>query len=115
MTGSKTEPGPCQVRSRTESPCLHPAVLEIRSIPFCEPCARKQEAYFAIGELTQRKQGLRGKPLAEALRGLRREWGHTGGIIAPGSTRSVIEEPAEETESTDLSVGLGVRAFSPAD
>lgn len=115
MTESKTKPGPCQVRSRTESPCFHPAVLEIRGIPFCEPCAREQEAYFAIGELTQRKQSLRGKPLAEALRGLRREWGRTGGIIAPGSTGSVIEDPAEETASTGLPVGLGVRAFSPAD
>lgn len=115
LTGSKTKLGPCQVGSRTESPCLHPAVLEIRGIPFCEPCAREQEAYFAIGELTQRKQSLRGKPLAEALRDLRGEWGCTGGIIAPGSTRSVIEEPAEETESTGLPVGLGVRAFSSAE
>ncbi len=101
----------CQVGSETDHPCPYRAMVEIRGVPFCETCAREQEAYFAIGELTQRRQSLR----AEALRGLRREWGRTGGIIAPGSTRSVIEEPTEETESTDLPVGLGVRAFSPAD
>jgi hypothetical protein len=22
-------------------------------VPFCEPCAREQEAYFAVGELTE--------------------------------------------------------------
>jgi hypothetical protein len=47
------KPGPCQVRSRTQSPCLHQAVVEILGMPFCEACAREQEVYFAIGELTQ--------------------------------------------------------------
>jgi predicted Fe-S protein YdhL (DUF1289 family) len=62
------------VRSKTESPCLHRAVVEIRGIPFCEACAREQEAYFAIGELTQEEgQGFRSKPLAEALERMRRE------------------------------------------
>jgi predicted Fe-S protein YdhL (DUF1289 family) len=70
-----TQQGPsCQVRSKTESPCLHRAVVEIRGIPFCEACAREQEAYFAIGELTQEEaQGFGSKPLAEALERLRRE------------------------------------------
>jgi hypothetical protein len=27
-------------------------VVEVRGVPFCEPCAREQEAYFAIGEIT---------------------------------------------------------------
>jgi hypothetical protein len=27
--------------------------VKIHSVPFCERCAREQEAYFAIGELTQ--------------------------------------------------------------
>jgi hypothetical protein len=60
---------PCQVRSRTQSPCLHRAVVEIRGIPFCESCAREQEAYFAIGELlTQEEaQGLRSEPLSKTL------------------------------------------------
>ena len=78
-------PAPCQVRSKTESPCPHPAVVEIRGVAFCGPCAREQEAYFAIGELVAREEarGLRGKPLAAALRSLRRERaGGTEGIIA---------------------------------
>lgn len=65
--------GPCQVRSKTESPCLHRAVVEIQSIPFCEACAREQEVYFAIGELTQEPQDLRSEPLGRALDGMRRQ------------------------------------------
>ena len=42
--------GPCQVRSKTEHPCPHQAVMESWGIPFCEACAREQEAYFAIGK-----------------------------------------------------------------
>jgi hypothetical protein len=69
-----TQQGPCQVRSRTQSPCLHRAVVEVRGIPFCEACAREQEAYFAIGELTQEDtEGLRSGALAEALKMMRRE------------------------------------------
>jgi hypothetical protein len=45
--------GPCRVRSETDHPCFRPAVVEIGGIPFCEQCAREQEAYFEIGELTQ--------------------------------------------------------------
>jgi hypothetical protein len=44
--------GMCQVGSRTDSPCPRQAVVEIRGIPFCERCAREQEAYFAIGEMS---------------------------------------------------------------
>jgi hypothetical protein len=54
--------------------------VEIRGIAFCGSCAREQEAYFAIGELTKEMQGLRSKPLAEALQGVLRE--RTGGIAA---------------------------------
>jgi len=50
----------CQVRSGTDSPCQRSAVVEIGGIPFCEPCAREQEAYFAIGELTDYPRGLAG-------------------------------------------------------
>jgi hypothetical protein len=76
---------PCQVRSKTETPCPHRAVVEIRGIPFCEECAREQEAYFAIGELTREEmQGLRSEPLSktlgEALEGIRRE--RTDGLAA---------------------------------
>jgi hypothetical protein len=63
------KPGPCQVRSRTQSPCLNQAVVEILGIPFCEACAREQEVYFAIGELTQgeHKRDLRIEPLSKSL------------------------------------------------
>ena len=64
--------GECQVRSKTESPCLEPAEVEIRGISFCKACAREQEAYFAIGELTRGKHSLRSKPLAEALKRMQR-------------------------------------------
>ena len=77
-------PVPCQVRSKTEDPCPHRAVVEIRGIAFCGPCAREQEAYFAIGELTQEElRGLRSKSLAEALERMRRERaGGKGSIVA---------------------------------
>jgi hypothetical protein len=70
------------VRSRTQSPCPDPAVVEILGIPFCEACASEQEAYFAIGELTQEEtRDLRGEPpskslgetLGEMLSGMRRQ------------------------------------------
>ena len=83
-----TMPVMCQVRSKTDSPCPHravvEAVVEIRGIAFCGSCAREQEAYFAIGELTQEEtQGLRSKLLAEALEKIRRERaGGKGGIAA---------------------------------
>ena len=47
--------GLCQVRSETDHPCSRQAVVEIWGIPFCKPCAREQEAYFAIGELSVRR------------------------------------------------------------
>jgi hypothetical protein len=58
LKGATTKLGPCQVRSKTEHPCPHRAVTEIQGIPFCEPCAREQEAYFAIGNLVMQPQGL---------------------------------------------------------
>ena len=57
-----TKLGPCQVRSKTDLPCPHQAVTEIWGIPFCESCAREQEAYFAIGELTVQPQELASDP-----------------------------------------------------
>jgi hypothetical protein len=74
----------CQVRSKTANPCLHRAVVQIQGIAFCGPCARVQEAYFAIGELTpEEMRVLRSKPLAEALERIRRERaGGKGGIVA---------------------------------
>ena len=84
MNEATRTPGSCQVRSKAQSPCLHRAVVEIQGILFCEPCAREQEAYFAIGELTQEEaQGFGSKPLAEALERMWRECGgSTEGIAA---------------------------------
>ena len=84
MSEATRTPGSCQVRSKTESPCLHRATVEIRGIPFCESCAREQESYFAIGELTREEaQGFGSKPLAEALERMWRERGDsTEGIAA---------------------------------
>ena len=75
MSEAMTKLGLCHVRSKTESPCLGRAEVEIRGIPFCDACAREQEAYFAIGELMQEEkaQGFGSKPLAEALERMRRE------------------------------------------
>jgi hypothetical protein len=71
---ARTELGECQVRSRTESPCPRSAEVEILGVAFCGPCAREQEAYFAIGELTQDDmEGLPSEPLAVALKMMRRE------------------------------------------
>ncbi len=94
-----TKPGSCQVRSKTENPCLHPAAVEIRGVPFCGTCAREQEAYFAIGELTQGKRSLRSKPLAEALGRIRRE--RRGG----GVSERCLELPGvDETERLELTI-----------
>jgi hypothetical protein len=114
LTETKAMLGECQVRSKTESPCLNQAVVEIRGIPFCEPCLREQEAYFAIGELTRGKHSLRSKPLAEALERIRRERGPAGGILAPKSNRCALDQSVEETEWS-RPVGLGVCAFSAAE
>ena len=70
-----TKSGDCQVRSKTESPCPRRAEVEILGVAFCGPCAREQEVYFAIGELTieEKTKGGRSKLLAEALEKIRRE------------------------------------------
>jgi hypothetical protein len=95
-----TVPAPCQMRSKTENPCPHPAVVEIRGVAFCGPCAREQEAYFAIGELVARGEarGLRSKPLAEALERLRRERGR--GSVAEGRPEPPGVDKAERLELT---------------
>jgi hypothetical protein len=68
------KPGPCQVHSNTESPCPRRAEVEILGVAFCGPCARQQEAYFAIGELTHEDgQDLHSEPLAAALKMMWRE------------------------------------------
>jgi hypothetical protein len=79
-----TKPGCCQVRSMTESPCPRRAEVEILGVAFCEPCAREQEAYFAIGELTDYPRGPDGDgPLVGVLN---RAW-RIGRRRAPGDNR----------------------------
>jgi hypothetical protein len=58
--------------------------VEILGVAFCGPCARQQEVYFAIGELTDEEaRDLHSKPLAEVLERKRRERaGSTEGIAA---------------------------------
>jgi hypothetical protein len=58
LIGATTKLGPCQLRSKTDRPCRHQAVVEIWGIPFCEACAREQEAYFDVGKLTMQPQGI---------------------------------------------------------
>lgn len=70
-SASKKEPLPiaasagserCQVGTDTDSPCGRPAAIEVLGVLFCERCAREQEDYFAIGELTQIPRGRRAVP-----------------------------------------------------
>jgi hypothetical protein len=82
------------VGSRTESPCPRRAEVEILGVGFCGPCARQQEAYFAIGEITHEgPQRLRGEPLAEALERMRRERASRTGGIAAGPYRGLSGVP----------------------
>jgi hypothetical protein len=88
LVDAVTQQGPCQVRSRTQSPCLHQAVVEIRGIPFCGACAHEQEVYFAIGELTQEeKRDLRIEPLSKPL-------GETLGEMLDGMRRQRTDDHA---------------------
>jgi hypothetical protein len=79
-----TKPGRCQVGSKTQSPCPRRAEVEILGVAFCGPCAREQEVYFAIGELTHEDgRELQSKVLAEVLERKRRERaGRTDSIAA---------------------------------
>jgi hypothetical protein len=71
-----TKREPCQVGINAEDPCPRRAEVEILGVAFCGACARKQEAYFAIGELTHEEaRELHSKTLAEVLERKRR--GHT--------------------------------------
>jgi hypothetical protein len=103
------------VRSNTESPCPRSAEVEILGVPFCGPCARQQEAYFAIGELT------RGSRVSAASRSPRRFPGCEGSEsprVASSRSRgirSAIDESVEEIKSASRPVGLDVSTFSAAE
>ncbi len=94
MTKATKKLGPCQVGSKTDGPCSRQAVMEICGVPFCERCAREQEAYFAIGELTQEEgRDLRDEPLAETLGRMR--WERTGYTAVAEKAKVTAGEPAE--------------------
>ena len=61
----------CRVGSGTGNPCLRPAVVEVSGVSFCEACAREQEAYFAIGELTEKPSLKDQESLVEMLEWMR--------------------------------------------
>jgi len=69
--------------------------VEILGVAFCGSCARKQQVYFAIGELTQgEKEGLRSEVLAEALTRIwRGRAGSREGIAAEMSQRLSAASP----------------------
>ena len=71
MIKTTSEQEQCKVRSGTNIPCLRLAAVKVRGVPFCEPCAREQEAYFAIGELTEAPEGLCDESLVELLNRMR--------------------------------------------
>jgi hypothetical protein len=63
-----TKPVACQVRSKTGNPCPRRAEVEILGVAFCGPCAREQEAYFAIGELMdEESRDFCGESVTEVL------------------------------------------------
>ena len=80
----EVKPAPCQVRNKTGNPCPRRAEVEILGVAFCGPCAREQEAYFAIGELTNEEaRDFRSEALVEALDRMRRvRVGSSEGITA---------------------------------
>ena len=85
MTEVTTKSGSCQVGINAEDPCPRRAEVEILGVAFCGPCAREQEVYFAIGNLTHEEaRDLHSKTLAEVLE--RKRQRHTG------STESIAAE-----------------------
>jgi len=67
--------------------------VEILGVAFCGPCAREQEVYFAIGELTHEEaRDLGSKTLAEVLE--RKRQRHTC------STESIAAEMHYELADT---------------
>ena len=99
MAEATRELGTCQVGSKSDRPCPRLAAVEIRGVPFCERCAREQEAYFAIGELTQEgeeeeAQGLRRDELLleEVLDAMR--WERVGlGVSAAEKAKVTVGSP----------------------
>jgi hypothetical protein len=81
LTEAAAKRGPCQVRIYTDSPCPRSAEVEILGVAFCGKCARQQEAYFSIGELTH-----------EEARVLRYE--NRGSLSLGALTRGLLDDPS---------------------
>ena len=105
-----TERGPCRVRSGTDHPCPRPAVVKICGVPFCERCAREQEAYFAVGELTQalaadssgRPLGFRrAEPVVAMLDRIR--WELTRRLVEAGRERTKVAAASPATSTNAAS------------
>ncbi len=99
-----TELGPCGVRSGTDHLCPRPAVVKICGIPFCQRCAREQEAYIAVGELTKalaadrRNRPLdlrRAEPVVEMLD--RTRWELTRRLVEAGRERTKVAAASPAT------------------
>lgn len=89
MVRAKTELESCRVRSKTDRPCTRPAAVRVQWISFCEPCAREQEAYFAIGEFTEVSHRPCSGPSNEALAQiLGQTWLEPGLAVRTGRNRS---------------------------
>jgi hypothetical protein len=73
-------------------------VVEIQGVPFCERCAREQEAYFAIGELTQEPASDR--RLAEVLNRLR--WELDESSTEAGKHLEAADREAQSIEGTPI-------------
>jgi hypothetical protein len=65
LAEARTELGECQVRSRTESPCLKPAEVEIRGMPFCEEEFWKVCSQVSVGEPEEVSLAREAVPLRE--------------------------------------------------
>ena len=81
MIGESTQPRVCQVRSQTEAPCGRPATTTVLGVLLCERCAREQEGYFAVGELTQVPRGREPTGAVAATRARRTRPPRAAGVL----------------------------------
>ena len=81
LIGETTQPRVCQVRSQTEVPCGRPAATTVLGVLLCERCAREQEGYFAVGELTQVPRGREPRGDVAATRARRTRPPRAAGVL----------------------------------
>lgn len=80
--------GRCQVRSGTDHPCGEAAVTEVWGVLFCAGCAREQEVYSAIGEISW-------EPSSDDVRGFVEEARQTSAELLNESGR-LLKAASEE-------------------